>query len=75
MEMDPDYIDPKVLRKRAKTSGGAGAKSGRPRVRRVKGSSSQGAAGIAIVQSNLTVTGLRSNGVGVPSDLTKVNLG
>ena len=36
MERDPDYIDPEVLKRRAAASGGAGAKAGRPKVRRVK---------------------------------------
>jgi len=35
MERDPDYIDPSVLKRRAAISGGAGARSGRPTVRRV----------------------------------------
>jgi hypothetical protein len=35
MAADPDYIDPTVLKARAKKSGGAGATAGpRPRVRR-----------------------------------------
>lgn len=34
MERDPDYIDPAVLKRRARASGGAGAVSSRPRVHR-----------------------------------------
>jgi hypothetical protein len=35
MAHDPDFIDPAVLRRRAAKSGGAGAKPGRPVVKRV----------------------------------------
>lgn len=62
MERDPDYIDPVVLKRRAEASGGAGAVSGRPAVRRVHESdgriSSAGGRGFSIVGGKISTPGV-----------------
>lgn len=58
MERDPDYIDPEVLKRRAAASGGAGARSSRPRVRRVADDST-GESGFRVARdlSSVVVSG------------------
>lgn len=66
MERDPDYIDPSVLKRRAASGGGAGAKSGRPKVHRVADEPDSGVrigrsmTGIAVSDSH--TSGLRVRG-------------